>query len=383
MSHLFRFKIDKWVFGLSVLVALGYIFSLLAWYISNLKFWLLGLAALGFVYLWVLVLLIALYWLIRKRIQITAVFLSLFLLGWSPATASFSVGVEAPFEVKQQPGSLRVMQWNANELSGNHKDLDTGKYGRLRAVQFIRDYRPDVICIQDFSELVSKHNYSNRALLADTLGYNHQFIEMHAYTLHIYGFVNQGIGIFSKFPFIDSGSLAYPGRDFPEYIVWVDLPLQGERVRIISTHFRSMNLRFTPVFDKNRFPVYQQQDSPIIMSGKPLLKLRFYQEEHAVQAAFLRRFLDTCSVPVILCADLNTVPASHTYQTVRGDLRDDFLTTTIGLGATFNYLAPNIRIDYIFSSKLLKRIQWKHFEDGFSDHDHLLGDYTWNKEDPL
>lgn len=383
MTIKFRSKTDKWLFALSLLIALGYLVSLLGWYISNLQFWLLGLAALGFVYLWMLIFIIALYWLIRKKIQLTAVYLSLFLLGWSPATASFSVGMEESFEIDKPQGALRVMQWNANELSGNQRDLDTGKYGRLRAVEFLQKYQPDVICIQDYSEIISRHNYSNRALLSDTLGYKNAFIEVHSYSLHFYGFVQQGLGIFSKVPFIDSGSVPYEGRDFPEYIVWADLPLQGERVRIVSTHFRSMNLRWTPEFEKNYFPVYQMQDSAVIMSGKPLLKLRFYQKEHAQQAALLRRFLDTCSVPVILCADLNTVPASHTYQRVRGDLRDDFLTTTIGLGATYNYLAPNIRIDYMFSNKLLRRVQWKHFDDGFSDHDPLLGDYIWRKDDPL
>ncbi len=382
MSNLFPVKSDRWVFGLSIAVGLGYLFSLMAWYISNLHFWLLGLAAMGFVYLWLLILLVALFWLIRKRIQIAAIYLSLFLLGWSPATASFSVGSESGFVVEKKQGALRVMQWNANELPGNHRDLDTGKYSRLRAVQFILQYQPDIICIEDFSEIVSRHNNSNKSLLRDTLGYPYQHITMHAYTPTFYGWVKQGIGIFSKVPFLDSGSLAYTGRDFPEHILWVDLPLQGQRVRVVTTHFRSMNLSGTPEFDPKKFPVYQKPDSAIIMSGDILKKLRFYQHEHALQATFLRSFLDTCSIPVIFCADLNTVPASHTYNEVRGKLRDDFLTTTIGLGATFNYIAPNIRIDYMLSSRLLQVEQWKHFEDGFSNHDHLMGDYSWKKEAP-
>jgi len=382
MLNLFPGKSDRWVLWLSLTVTLGYVFSLLSWYVSTLHFWLLGLAALCFIFLWVLVLFFALFWLIRKRIQLAAVYLILFLLGWSPATASFSVGSEIPFLVEKKAATLRVMQWNANELSGNHKNRDTDKYNRLRAVQFVQKYQPDVICIDDFSEIISKHNHSNKALLKDTLGYIHQFTVMHAYTPNPYGWVQQGIGIFSKVPFLDSGSLAYPDRNFPEHILWVDLPLQGHRVRVVATHFRSMNLRGAPAFNPRRFPVYQKPDSAIIMSGNLIEKLRFYQREHALQATFLRSFLDTCSFPVIFCADLNTVPASHTYQKVRGNLRDDFITATIGLGATFNYMAPHIRIDYMLSSRLLKVEQWKHFEDGFSDHDHLMGDYGWKKDIP-
>ncbi len=362
---------------ISLLVITGYFTGLLAWYVSPTYFWPFGLASIGFVYMWFALPLFIIFWLRKNQPTKGYGFLFLMLLGWQPISASVSVGVSATFAIAKDSTHIRIMQWNCEELQGSNKYMESGKASRQRAVDFINTYKPDVICVQDFAEIVGKYTLSNFNLFSDSLNYPYRNFYMHSHNLMLYGFVHQGIGIFSKLPFLQQGWVAYEDRDFPESIVWVDILLQGKPVRIVSTHFRSINLMSHKEFNPAEFPRFQLPDSAIIMHQNPLIKLQFYQKEHARQAILLRHFLDTCRVPTILCADLNTVPASNTYKKVRGDHQDGFLASTTGLGATYNYLAPNLRIDYIFNHPLLRKSQWKHFQDGFFNHDHLMGDYFW------
>jgi endonuclease/exonuclease/phosphatase family metal-dependent hydrolase len=277
---------------------------------------------------------------------------------------------------EKQPGALRVMQWNCKELPGNHIGWKKNKDERKAIETFVLKYRPDVICMEDFAEHIGKKLESNYAFLIDTLGYPYKIFAESSNMNHVFGQTIVGTAIFSKQPFLRSGSLPYTNRPFPEYIVWADVLMDGEPVRLVTTHFRSMNLVSNKSFQEGKFPYYLRHDSTILRNSNPFAKVRFYQAEHAQQAIQLRAFLDTCSVPVILCADMNTVPAGFTYRMAKGNLVDGFTGSKTGMGNTYNFLLPNLRIDYLLHHPAIEARQWKHFTNGFFDHDHLMGDFT-------
>jgi endonuclease/exonuclease/phosphatase family metal-dependent hydrolase len=275
------------------------------------------------------------------------------------------------------------MQWNCNNLPGYdigwHNNPNLLK--RKEAADFIQYYQPDILCIQDFSEVVDRRMYSNISLLTDTLGYRFSHLFQTGITIKPFGKVSNFLGIFSKQPPVNKGVHWYSNSEFPEAIVWADFLLNGRLVRVVSTHFQSMHFFSQKQFAHITLPYWQKPDSAIIMSSSILLKLNHFQQQHLLQAKELRRFLDTCSVPVILGADLNTVPANYIYRHVKGSLNDGFLGSKTGLGATYNYLAPNLRIDYLLNDRQLSPQVWKHFQEGFLDHDHLLADYQWAQND--
>jgi endonuclease/exonuclease/phosphatase family metal-dependent hydrolase len=78
--------------------------------------------------------------------------------------------------------------------------------------------------------------------------------------------------------------------------------------------------------------------------------------------------------PVILAADLNDVPNSYTYFTVRGTLQDAFLQQGYGLGRTFRGLSPTLRIDYILADRRFAVQQFKRVKKDYSDHYMLVTD---------
>lgn len=364
-----------------LLLAAIFVCTLIAafgWYYSPSHFWLGALLALGLVYGYILSLFIFLYTLvIRKKWHATCWALVL-VAGAAPFVSSVSLPIaNSNFSIPRSPATLRVMQWNCGTLVGNLISSSEKKPERLKAVQFVAQMQPDIICLQDYADVKSIYVSSNHALMHDTLGYQLGAHDWHFQQLFPYGAVRHGTAIYSKIPLLATGVVPFTNRNYPEAIVWADVLLNQKRVRIITVHFRSMNLNGHNTYKSIPFNQFVHQDSAIIMSRNILNKLIYYQQEHSYQAEMLHGFIDTCRYPVVLAADLNTVPAQHTYRLVRGTLRDDFFGHTAGFGATFNYLAPNIRIDYLMSSRSLRCLQWYHHKEGFFDHDPLLADYDY------
>jgi endonuclease/exonuclease/phosphatase family metal-dependent hydrolase len=368
--------------AVTVAAVLSYLFSIAGWYISPALSWILPIASMGFPYAWIFVFVLYRLWLKSNR-KIAYFLLAMVLAGVQPATATFSVGWQREMPEKKQNNVLRIMQWNSNDLPGCDIGWHDNKLlrNRKQAADFLHRYQPDIICIQDFSDIVDQRMYSNIALLADTLGYRYFHLAPYGFTIAKYGKITHSSGIFSKYPPVNKGIHRYSHAAFPEAIVWADFLLEGRLVRVVSTHFQSMHLFSHKHFANITLPYWQKPDSAIIMSPSILLKLKHFQQQHLLQAKQVRSFLDTCSVPVVFGADLNTVPANYLYRLIKGDMNDGFIGSKTGLGATYNYLAPNLRIDYLLNDKQLIPKVWKHYNEGFLDHDHLMADYQWLQND--
>jgi endonuclease/exonuclease/phosphatase family metal-dependent hydrolase len=84
--------------------------------------------------------------------------------------------------------------------------------------------------------------------------------------------------------------------------------------------------------------------------------------------------MDTTKYPFIFCADLNSVPSSYVYQTLKSDLTDAFLSKGYGLGKTYEGLSPTLRIDVVLMSKSLKPTQYSSPQLPYSDHFPIITD---------
>lgn len=78
--------------------------------------------------------------------------------------------------------------------------------------------------------------------------------------------------------------------------------------------------------------------------------------------------------PIVLCGDLNDVPNSYIYNTIKGDMQDAFLQKGFGIGRTFNSISPTLRIDYIFADKRIRISQFKRITTNYSDHYMIVAD---------
>jgi endonuclease/exonuclease/phosphatase family metal-dependent hydrolase len=100
----------------------------------------------------------------------------------------------------------------------------------------------------------------------------------------------------------------------------------------------------------------------------------------SLQADLVRKIINKTPYPYILTGDFNDVPNSYTYFTIKGtDLQDAFLSSGMGVGKTFSYIAPTLRIDYLMTTKDFNILQFNRVIKNYSDHYMLVADVELKK----
>jgi endonuclease/exonuclease/phosphatase family metal-dependent hydrolase len=110
-----------------------------------------------------------------------------------------------------------------------------------------------------------------------------------------------------------------------------------------------------------------------------LSKLKKGFSYRSIQADLAHKIINDSPNPTIVCADLNDVPNSYTYFTVRGSMQDAFLKKGFGIGRTFSSLSPTLRIDYICADSHFKIKQFNRIIRNYSDHYMLVADVQLKK----
>jgi len=141
---------------------------------------------------------------------------------------------------------------------------------------------------------------------------------------------------------------------------------------VFTTHLQS--LQFTR-HDYERIEKIKSVEDSLLANSKGILsKLKKGITYRSLQADIVHEVMGNSPHPYLICADLNDVPNSYTYFTVRGDLQDAFLKKGTGVGRSFTSLSPTLRIDYILANKELEVLQFKRITRKHSDHFMLVSD---------
>lgn len=358
--------------ALTVALLLLYLPACLAYCISPAQWWPMGILSIGFPYLWLAVLAAAAFWFFLHK-KTALVLMVALVLGLPVAWPIMGWRREA-LPVQKLPQQIRVMQWNCEGLMGSAVSA-LQQEERKKTIAFLKQYNPDVICLQDFKDYQHPQLNSNVSLLRDSLGYRYVHFDGYYYLEQWGAKVYDGIAIFSRLPFKNKGSEPYDGKLFPEAIIWADIQAGDKTLRVMTTHFQSMHLyqRMGPDVKLN---YYQWQDSSVIYSDDMLQKLRYFQSYHVQQAVQLRRAMDSSKSPLVFAADLNSVPSSWAYHCIKGNMQDAFVKKGLGWGGSYHCGFPNIRIDYLLASPDITIQKYKQFNVSFSDHDPLIMDIS-------
>jgi endonuclease/exonuclease/phosphatase family metal-dependent hydrolase len=158
-------------------------------------------------------------------------------------------------------------------------------------------------------------------------------------------------------------------------MIYADLRLPQGTVRVITTHLQSV--RFNRSDYEGLSDIKRMEDSTLGASRTIISKLKRGYRFRTDQAALVRQQVDRSPHPVILTGDFNDVPNSFTYFTIRAGLQDAFTKEGSGLGRTFRYISPNLRIDYILTDSRYKVLQYHRFRVPYSDHYPVVADLRW------
>lgn len=369
MASRFRLFTKRFFIYSNVAVAVVFLLACFATWADPREWWFITMLGLGFPVLLLLLLLLLLGWLIvRPRwALISAITL---LLGYKSISVFFAFNAPGAFQYKKDPRQIRVVTWNVARFIEMMRNNNKGSQTRLKMMDLIKAQDADILCFQEFFHSFDSAWYPNINYIRDNFNYPYWYYshdndgEKH-YT---------GSIIFSRYPIIDSGMIRYPRPTLPDALLHADIKVNDDTIRVYTTHLQSLQ------FGKDDYEkisaIEDANDSLIHNSRSIASKIRKGFTYRSIQADIIKQVLQDCPYPMLFCADLNDVPNSYTYFTVRGDMQDAFLEKGFGIGRTFSGLSPTLRIDYILADRHFKVHQINRLVKNYSDHYMLVADLS-------
>lgn len=276
-----------------------------------------------------------------------------------------------PNNMQNQLSGLKVMSWNVHGLGLYDRPIDKSQPEKMFAL--VDQQQPDVFCMIEF--------YTN------TDGSNKQaskYFKKSGYKEYRFMYDNDlgskifiGNAVFSKYPLSNFEEIS-----IDQYIKMMrcDVTLPNDQiVRLFVVHLQSFLLA-----DKDKAFIEEVKYNRDKLDKKPDFPKTFLDKLHqayvkrAPQAILARAEMDKSPYPSILCADLNDVPCSYTYTTIKGGMKDAFEVKGMGLGRTYNLISPTLRIDYIFyNDSALHLLGYQSISTpNLSDHNPIIANFA-------
>ena len=336
ITHLFRW--------LNVFTIIGTFLAYLSPFVNPSKIWFFTFFGTGYSWLLLLNVLFIVFWIVLKRWYFL-LSLATILVGWNFLTTYIGFNLNSQ---TAHSSAIKVMSYNIEGLEKivNKKQPETKQQLRDNFFQWMNtDIEPDILCTQEtgWQELVPRN------------------------TPLVYNTRNQGVAIFSKFPFVQKGEINFPDT-YGNACVWADVRLPDNTIiRVYSTHLRSNHITGdTGELIENA----DLQEKETWLGIKNILAKYKYAAEYRVeQAQLIIDDIKQCPYPVLLCGDFNETPLSYIYQLFTKRLNDTFEEGALGIGTTFSGIIPGLKLDYILSDQQFQTIHHKiHKNKTFSDH---------------
>jgi endonuclease/exonuclease/phosphatase family metal-dependent hydrolase len=360
---------------LNGLVALLFLLACANSFLHPGKWWVISLLGLAFPYLFGLLIGFFLAGLFLRRYRRWSLLsLATLLIGWSNIRHFLAMHPGNRFQEDRQPGTtLRVLTWNVRSFD----DFVTKKRPPVRSrpqmLEFIGSQQADILCLQEFYEPLTRHGLeSNIAYIQTQLHYPYYYFSRDYVRPGLYA---AGVIIFSRFPILDTFLHEYArpnGFRTTESLIAADILAGDDTIRVLTTHLQSVLFGSKEYRD---LQIIRNVDDSIVDASRSIVrKLRDAFRHRADQAEEVRVCLDSCPHPALITGDFNDVPNSYTYSTIRGNWQDAWLQKGFGIGRTFKFISPTLRIDYILSAPGFNVVQCRKIQTPWSDHNPVEAD---------
>jgi endonuclease/exonuclease/phosphatase family metal-dependent hydrolase len=352
---------------INLVVVIFFLLACLASYLDPHNWWFISFLGLAFPFLLIIVLIFLVWWLIVKRKWASISGIAL-LLGIKSITLFYAFHIPASFKMQKDKSSIRIVSWNVARFIEMKRNNNKGSQTRQKMMALLREQDADILCLQEFFHSTDGAYYANIDHIRKNLHYPYYYFSQDDDGFpHLTGSI-----IFSRYPIIDSGIIRYPRPTLPDALIHADIRVNADTIRVYTTHLQSLQ------FGKNDYEKIDQikgvDDSLLSNSRTIFSKVKNAVINRSTQAYIIGEVLDDSPFPLLFCADLNDVPNSYTYSTIRGDMQDAFLKKGGGIGRTFSALSPTLRIDYIFADHEFRIRQFKRIVKDYSDHYMLVSD---------
>ena len=342
--------------AVSIGLALALIGGLVSPYFSPAKFWPIAFFGLAFPFMFLanILFLCFLLFIKKKYFIIQAIVLSFSLIK-TPDFIQFNAkNLPDPKPVR----TLNIINFNTHYMGAyDYAGGDSGYFFNM-----LDTIQPDIICLQEFANLGG--NYEMPMFKRFFKQFKH-FYTVNADALSHTFPTGYGVCIFSRYPIIDKGFLELENQN-TNLTVYADIVVNADTIRVVNTHLKSI------VFDKFDYRTMEnlkEIENPNLGAVQRILaKLKYAFQSRAKQADKIRERLQSTRYKVILCGDFNDSPASYSYHTIRGNLKDSFKESGKGMSRTYIGKMPSFRIDYILHDPSWNSYHYQTNTLNFSDH---------------
>lgn len=272
------------------------------------------------------------------------------------------------FSGNDKPGTstIKVLSWNVSRWDERNKEKRGGESYRKKMFAFLEKENADVLCFQEFFECHDPKYFESNIPVLKQMGYPY----FHFYpSFELFnGSFQYGLAIFSKHPILEAKSYPNAARIHSEGLVYADININGKTIRVFNSHLE------TPGLGRNDL----QKDGTAKLNRTVFQKIKNAYQFRNIQAEMAWKEIGATKFPAIHATDLGDVPNSYAYFTLKGDMNDMFLEKGLGLGSTYRFTAPTMRIDYLFASKQLNTSTFQVVDLPYSDHRPLIGQFSIN-----
>jgi len=272
------------------------------------------------------------------------------------------------------------MTWNVAYFINTFPAKESLAQPRLQMLRVIDSLQPDVLCFQEYKNIEGSKIHASVKKELDSLGYHYS-----AVTNDRVNFLNttktavdiEGSAIFSKLPLQNVQQQIIHYGEKAEHLLFADILFEQKPVRIFTAHLISFYIYVDTVQEhKAGKDIYEITYN---RRRKVQSRLRYTEAAHEQQVRIIEQQFRNSAHPLVFCADLNTVPTSYNYHTLKRGLQDVFLKKGSGIGSTFYKIVPTLRIDVCLADKRFQVQQCAVIHQPLSDHYPLVADLEWKK----
>ena len=353
-------------------MALVFLLACLQPWLSPETCWFIGYLSLALPYLIAVLAFFLVFWLFTSHRWYMLVSLLSLVLGYRQVGALFSLR-HHPFAQGKKEGDLRVLSWNIMGFSGFERGVKGRERNADRIFSLIDEYKPDIICLQEYGQFEDKRLGRSYLELMKSKGYTYEVLSRD-YSRVTYSY-SSGLAIFSKHPIVTTKRMPYTSS--AESLIYADVRKGSDTFRVFNTHLQSYRFSEEELAQVEKVKEKERPAFNPVASLLRKMKRAFRNRGAQVNQAY--PIMDESPYPAIVCLDMNDVPGSYAYWKVRGNRRDVFLEKGFGIGRTYITLAPTLRIDYIFCSPALTVSQMATLNRRYSDHLPVIADLRLEK----
>lgn len=282
--------------------------------------------------------------------------------------AIFAMNYFKENDFSRAPNTIKVMHWNAHGMG--LFDEPYSKEQKNKIIEYLAGEDADIISLPEFAVRKAEINTATAKTIMKKGGYkDYRFQADNTLGKNIF----LGTAIFSRYEIY--GFKAHKLSDYIYMLQGDIVPPGADTIRFFSVHLNTFGLSDN---DKDYIEeVASNTDkADLVRSRSYLWKFNYAFLRRAREVKVAREVIEASPYPVIVCGDLNDLPASYTYTRISEGLRDAFLQRGSGLGRTYSRLSPTLRIDYIFyHPSALRCIGYKSPYTPLSDHNPVIANF--------